>query len=134
MDKQIEKLLIYTDELKQALVLECSKEEARKYGSVQEWNEINRKIKRLERKINALQEREKASCRDGWYDVLYALICCLPIFFFIVKLICILGLVCIFLYYMSLGIGIKFSITTAIGVWIVICAIMCFCERTNHND
>lgn len=134
MDKQIEKLLIYTDELKQALVLECSKEEARKYGSVQEWNEVNRGIKRLERKINTLQKHEKPSYGDGWYNVLYALVCCLPIFFFIVKLICILGLVCISLYYISLGIGMEFSIATAISVWLVVCAIMCICEQTNSND
>lgn len=36
MDRQIEKLLAYTEELKQALNLECSKEEAQNYGTVLE--------------------------------------------------------------------------------------------------
>lgn len=85
MDRQIEKLLAYTEDLKQALSLECSKEEAKKYGTVREWNAINRNIKRLERKIRPLQDHEKTYYGNG--SLLYVTILCLNVLFWITKLI-----------------------------------------------
>ncbi|MCI8472540.1 MAG: hypothetical protein HFE65_05495 [Clostridiales bacterium] len=132
MDRQIEKLLAYTEDLKQALSLECSKEEAKKYGTVREWNAINRNIKRLKRKIRPLQDREKTCCGDG--SLLYVTVLCLTVLLWITKLVCTFGLVCIVLYLVSLKIGIAFSLTTAIAIWFVLCIVYCICKRVLYLE
>lgn len=126
MDRQIEKLLAYTEDLKQALSLECSKEEAQKYGTVQEWNAINRNIKRLKRKIRPLQDREKTCCGDG--GLLYVTVLSLTVLFWFTKLVCTFGFVYISLYFISLKIGIEFSMAAAIIVWLVLCGVIGICK------
>lgn len=126
MDKQIEKLLAYTEELKQSLNLECSKEEAQNYGTFREWNSINRNIKRLERKIRPLQDREKTFYGDD--SLLYVTALCLTVLLWITKLVYIFGLVYIALYFVSFQIGIEFSMVAAIIVWLVLCGLISICK------
>lgn len=133
MDRMIRGLYSYTDELRQALLLECSKEDAYKYGTIKEWKAINNSINRLERKVKRLQKQTTERNYDFLYDILYVLLLCLPVFFWVVKHVCTYGLVCLAVYYVSQWLGAEFSLLFATVIWLLFSIACWACRKTSGS-
>ena len=63
-----EKTTAYAYDLQSALALECSREDAKRMGTLKEWKTINRKVQKLLRKSKRLEQYINVSSRT-WQDV-----------------------------------------------------------------
>ena len=68
MNRTAEKTTAYAYDLQSALALECSREDAKRMGTLKEWKEINRKVQKLLRKSKRLERYINASSKT-WQDV-----------------------------------------------------------------
>lgn len=55
MDRTMKKLREYPQDLRSVLELECSREDAKAFGTLREWKSIDRKIRKIERKTRQFQ-------------------------------------------------------------------------------
>lgn len=63
MNRTAEKTTAYAYDLQSALALECSREDAKRMGTLKEWKEINRKVQKLLRKSKRLERYINASSK-----------------------------------------------------------------------
>ena len=63
MNRTAEKTTAYAYDLQSALALECSREDAKRNGTLREWKTINRKVQKLLRKSKRLERYINASSR-----------------------------------------------------------------------
>ena len=67
MNRTAEKTTAYAYDLQSALALECSREDAKRNGTLREWKTINRKVQILLRRSKRLERYINASSRT-WQD------------------------------------------------------------------
>ena len=73
MNRTTEKVTAYAYDLQSALALECSREDAKRLGTLKEWKAINRKVQKLLRKSKRLERhiatesyvKERYYCMEG---------------------------------------------------------------------
>lgn len=63
MNRTAEKTTAYAYDLQSALALECSREDAKRNGTLREWKTINRKVQKLLRKSKRLERYINASSK-----------------------------------------------------------------------
>lgn len=123
MDKTMENIKEKLYELHLSLILECSREDAKQYGTLKEWKKINRRVLRLEqaaRKMTKSISDVSKNKEDILDDKKHALLCMLPFVLIIVRFGVLLGCVCLVYYFLELIVGKPFSFITALVACIII--------------
>lgn len=136
MDRTMKQLQGYVQDLRSVLELECSCENAKELGTLKEWNSIDRKIRKLERRVRGFQDRfdiESRDRKDVCDKIKYALVLCLPFLIVLLKAIINIGLVAFAVYLVLSWMNKPFSVTTVLVVWIIIEVVAFFVQRrTKH--
>ncbi len=123
MDRTIKKLREYTKDLRSVLELECSREDARAYGSLKEWKSIDRRIRRIEKKTRRFQSslaKESRNQKDVRENIKYALVLSLPFLVILLKAVVDIGIVALAVYLAFNWMDKPFSVPIVVAVWIVI--------------
>lgn len=122
MNRTAEKTTAYAYDLQSALALECSREDAKRNGTLREWKTINRKVQKLLRKSKRLERYINASSKT-WQtakdDLSLAGYIALAVFLALPRLgleITVAALVALFVTKM---IGVSFSFPAIVIVWLV---------------
>ena len=122
MNRTAEKTTAYAYDLQSALALECSREDAKRNGTLREWKTINRKVqtllcksKRLERYINA-SSRTWQDTKDNLSLIGYI---ALAVFLALPRLILELAVAALGVLLVTKMIGVSFSFPAAAIVWLV---------------
>lgn len=126
MDRTLKNLREYTQDLRTVLELECSREDAKVYGTLREWKAIDRKIRSIERKTRRFQNslaKEARNQRDICDNIKYALVLCLPFLMLLLKAAFDIGIVALAVYLALNWMDKPFSVPVVVAVWIVIEAV-----------
>lgn len=122
MNRTAEKTTAYAYDLQSALALECSREDAKRNGTLREWKTINRKVQKLLRKSKRLEKYINASSRT-WQDVKDNLsligYIALAVFLALPRLILELAVAALGVLLVTKMIGVSFSFPAAAIVWLV---------------
>lgn len=122
MNRTTEKVTAYAYDLQSALALECSREDAKRLGTLKEWKAINRKVQKLLRKSKRLERHIDASSRT-WQDVKdnlsLARYIALAVFLALPRLILELAVAALGVLLVTKMIGVSFSFPAAAIVWLV---------------
>ena len=117
-----EKTTAYAYDLQSALALECSREDAKRMGTLKEWKTINRKVQKLLRKSKRLEQYINVSSRT-WQDVKDNLslvgYIALALFLALPRLILEFAVVALGILLVTKMIDISFSFTATATVWLV---------------
>ncbi len=123
MDMTMKKLQGHTQDLRSVLELKCSREDAKGFGTLREWKSIDRKIRKIERKVRSFQNslvRESRNQKEVCENIKYALVLCLPFLMALLKAIIDFGFVALAVYLVLNWIHKPFSVPAVVAVWIVI--------------
>lgn len=122
MNRTAEKTTAYAYDLQSALALECSREDAKRMGTLKEWKEINRKVQKLLRRSKRLEWYINASSRT-WQDTKDNLsligYIALAVFLALPRLILELAVAALGVLLVTKMIGVSFSFPAAAIVWLV---------------
>lgn len=122
MNRIAEKTTAYTYDLQSALALECSREDAKRMGTLKEWKTINRKVQKLLRKSKRLEQYINVSSRT-WQDVKDNLslvgYIALALFLALPRLVLEFAVAALGVLLVTKMIGVSFSFPAATIVWIV---------------
>lgn len=122
MNRTAEKTTAYAYDLQSALALECSREDAKRNGTLREWKTINRKVQKLLRKSKRLERYINASSRT-WQDTKDNLsligYIALAVFLALPRLILELAVAALGVLLVTKMIGVSFSFPAAAIVWLV---------------
>lgn len=122
MNRTAEKATAYAYDLQSALALECSREDAKRMGTLKEWKEINRKVQKLLRRSKRLERYINASSRT-WQDTKDNLsligYIALAVFLALPRLILELAVAALGVLLFTKMIDISFSFPAAAIVWLV---------------
>ena len=122
MNRTAEKTTAYAYDLQSALTLECSREDAKRMGTLKEWKEINRKVQKLLRRSKRLERHINASSRT-WQDVKDNLsligYIALAVFLALPRLVLELAVAALGVLLVTKMIGVSFSFPAAAIVWLV---------------
>ena len=122
MNRTTEKVTAYAYDLQSALALECSREDAKRLGTLKEWKAINRKVQKLLRKSKRLERHIDASSRT-WQDVKDNLslagYIALAFFLALPRLVLEFAVAALGVLLVTKMIGVSFSFPAAAIVWLV---------------
>ena len=122
MNRTAEKTTAYAYDLQSALALECSREDAKRMGTLKEWKTINRKVQKLLRKSKRLEQYINVSSRT-WQDVKDNLslvgYIALALFLALPRLVLEFAVAALGVLLVTKMIGVSFSFPAATIVWIV---------------
>lgn len=122
MNRIAEKTTAYAYDLQSALALECSREDAKRMGTLKEWKTINRKVQKLLRKSKRLEQYINVSSRT-WQDVKDNLslvgYIALALFLALPRLVLEFAVAALGVLLVTKKIGVSFSFSAATIVWIV---------------
>ena len=122
MNRIAEKTTAYAYDLQSALALECSREDAKRMGTLKEWKTINRKMQKLLRKSKRLEQYINVSSRT-WQDVKDNLslvgYIALALFLALPRLVLEFAVAALGVLLVTKMIGVSFSFPAATIVWIV---------------
>lgn len=122
MNRTAEKTTAYAYDLQSALALECSREDAKRNGTLREWKTINRKVQKLLRKSKRLERYINASSRT-WQDTKDNLsligYIALAVFLALPRLILELAVAALGVLLVTKIIGVSFSFPASAIVWLV---------------
>ena len=122
MNRIAEKTTTYAYDLQSALALECSREDAKRMGTLKEWKTINRKVQKLLRKSKRLEQYINVSSRT-WQDVKDNLslvgYIALALFLALPRLVLEFAVAALGVLLVTKMIGVSFSFPAAAIVWIV---------------
>ena len=122
MNRIAEKTTAYAYDLQSALTLECSREDAKRMGTLKEWKTINRKVQKLLRKSKRLEQYINVSSRT-WQDVKDNLslvgYIALALFLVLPRLVLEFAVAALGVLLVTKMIGVSFSFSAATIVWIV---------------
>ena len=122
MNRIAEKTTAYAYDLQSALALECSREDAKRMGTLKEWKTINRKVQKLLRKSKRLEQYINVSSRT-WQDVKDNLslvgYIALALFLALPRLVLEFAVAALGVLLVTKMIGVSFSFPAAAIVWIV---------------
>ena len=122
MNRIAERTTAYAYDLQSALALECSREDAKRMGTLKEWKTINRKVQKLLRKSKRLEQYINVSSRT-WQDVKDNLslvgYIALALFLALPRLVLEFAVAALGVLLVTKMIGVSFSFPAATIVWIV---------------
>ena len=122
MNRIAEKTTAYAYDLQSALAIECSREDAKRMGTLKEWKTINRKMQKLLRKSKRLEQYINVSSRT-WQDVKDNLslvgYIALALFLALPRLVLEFAVAALGVLLVTKMIGVSFSFPAATIVWIV---------------
>ena len=122
MNRTAEKTTAYAYDLQSALALECSREDAKRNGTLREWKTINRKVQKLLRRSKRFERYINASSRT-WQDTKDNLsligYIALAVFLALPRLILELAVAALGVLLVTKMIGVSFSFPAAAIVWLV---------------
>lgn len=122
MNRIAEKTTACAYDLQSALALECSREDAKRMGTLKEWKTINRKVQKLLRKSKRLEQYINVSSRT-WQDVKDNLslvgYIALALFLALPRLVLEFAVAALGVLLVTKMIGVSFSFPAAAIVWIV---------------
>ena len=122
MNRTAEKTTAYAYDLQSALALECSREDAKRMGTLKEWKNINHKVQKLLRRSKRLERYINASSRT-WQDTKDNLsligYIALAVFLALPRLILELAVAALGVLLVTKMIGVSFSFPAAAIVWLV---------------
>ena len=122
MNRTAEKTTAYAYDLQSALALECSREDAKRNGTLREWKTINRKVQKLLRRSKRLERYINASSRT-WQDVKDNLsligYIALAVFLALPRLILEFAVAALGVLLVTKMIDVSFSFPAAAIVWLV---------------
>ena len=122
MNRTAEKTTAYAYDLQSALALECSREDAKRMGTLKEWKEINRRVQKLLRRSKHLERYINASSRT-WQDTKDNLsligYIALAVFLALPRLILEFAAAALGVLLVTKMIGVSFSFPAAAIVWLV---------------
>ena len=122
MNRTAEKTTVYAYDLQSALALECSREDAKRMGTLKEWKNINHKVQKLLRRSKRLERYINASSRT-WQDTKDNLsligYIALAVFLALPRLILELAVAALGVLLVTKMIGVSFSFPAAAIVWLV---------------
>ncbi len=122
MNRTAEKTTAYAYDLQLALALECSREDAKRNGTLREWKTINRKVQKVLRRSKRLERYINASSRT-WQDTKDNLsligYIALAVFLALPRLILELAVAALGVLLVTKMIGVSFSFPAAAIVWLV---------------
>ncbi len=122
MNRTAEKTTAYAYDLQSALALECSREDAKRMGTLKEWKGINRKVQKLLRRSKRLERHINVSSRT-WQDVKDNLslvgYTALAVFLALPRLILEFAVAVLGVLLVTKMIGVSFSFLAAAIMWLV---------------
>ena len=122
MNRIAEKTTAYAYDLQSALALECSREDAKRMGTLKEWKTINRKVQKLLRKSKRLEQYINVSSRT-WQDVKDNLslvgYIALALFLALPRFVLEFAVAALGVLLVTKMIGVSFSFPAATIVWII---------------
>ena len=122
MNRTAEKTTAYAYDMQSALALECSREDAKRLGTLKEWKTINHKVQKLLRKSKRLERYINASSRT-WQDIKDNLsligYIALAVFLALPRLVLEFAVVALGVLLITKMIGVSFSFQAAAIVWLV---------------
>ena len=122
MNRIAEKTTAYAYDLQSALALECSREDAKRIGTLKEWKTINRKVQKLLRKSKRLEQYINVSSRT-WQDVKDNLslvgYIALALFLALPRFVLEFSVAALGVLLVTKMIGVSFSFPAATIVWII---------------
>ena len=122
MNRTAEKTTAYAYDLQSALALECSREDAKRLGTLKEWKTINRKVQKLLRKSKRFERYINASSRT-WQDIKDNLsligYIALAVFLALPRLVLEFAVVALGVLLITKMIGVSFSFQAAAIAWLV---------------
>ena len=122
MNRTAEKTTAYAYDLQSALALECSREDAKRNGTLREWKTINRKVQKLLRKSKRLERYINASSKT-WQntkdDLSLAGYIALAVFLALPRLGLEFTLAALGVLFVTKMIGVSFSFPAIAIVWFI---------------
>ena len=136
MDRTINKMQNYVQDLRSALEVECSYAEAEAYGTAKEWRSIDRKIRKMEHNIMKFKRKHNRISRtkeDTRQNVKYILTLLLPFLLILVKAVVHIGIVSLAVWIVMGLLDKPFSFSVVLAVWIALEVVGFFvCRKTEH--
>lgn len=122
MNRTAEKTTAYAYDLQSVLALECSREDAKRNGTLREWKTINRKVQKLLRRSKRLERYINASSRT-WQNTKDELspagYIALAVFLALPRLGLEFTLAALGVLFVTKMIGVTFSLPAIAIVWLV---------------
>ena len=119
----------YVQELRDALDLECSRKDAKAYGTLKEWKSVDGKIRRAERNFakNRKSNDRAAKTKEDFGDTVKVLF--VPFLLFLLKIAFDLATIVLAVYAVSRLCGKPFSFLIVIAVWLAVKILLFFLRR-----
>lgn len=119
----------YVQELRDALDLECSRKDAKAYGTLKEWKYVDGKIRRAERNFakNRKSNDRAAKTKEDFGDTVKVLF--VPFLLFLLKIAFDLATIVLAVYAVSRLCGKPFSFLIVIAVWLAVKILLFFLRR-----
>lgn len=119
----------YVQELRDALDLECSRKDAKAYGTLKEWKSVDGKIRRAERNFakNRKSNDRAAKTKEDFGDTVKVLF--VPILLLLLKIAFDLATIVLAVYAVSRLCGKPFSFLIVIAVWLAVKILLFFLRR-----
>lgn len=119
----------YVQELRDALDLECSRKDAKAYGTLKEWKSVDGKIRRAERNFakNRKSNDRAAKTKEDFGDTVNVLF--VPFLLLLLKIAFDLATIVLAVYAVSRLCGKPFSFLIVIAVWLAVKILLFFLRR-----
>lgn len=119
----------YVQELRDALDLECSRKDAKAYGTLKEWKSVDGKIRRAERNFakNRKSNDRAAKTKEDFGDTVKVLF--VPLLLLLLKIAFDLATIVLAVYAVSRLCGKPFSFLIVIAVWLAVKILLFFLRR-----
>lgn len=123
----------YVRELRDALDLECSRKDAKAYGTLKEWKSIDGKIRKTEcnfakfRKSNNMAAKTKEDSEDTVKALL------VPFLLLLLKIAFDLAIIVLAVFAVSRLCGKPFSLLILIAVWLAVKVLLIFLRRKSGS-
>ena len=116
----------YAQELRDALDLECSRKDAKAYGTLKEWKSIDGKIRKTERNIAKFRKSNgrAAKTKEDFGDTVKALL--VPFLLLLLKIAFELAIIVLAAFAVSRLCGKPFSFLIVIAVWLAVKILLFF--------
>ena len=119
----------YVQELRDALDLECSRKDAKAYGTLKEWKSVDGKIRRAERNFakNRKSNDRAAKTKEDFGGTVKVLF--VPFLLLLLKIAFDLATIVLAVYAVSRLCGKPFSFLIVIAVWLAVKILLFFLRR-----
>ena len=123
----------YVQELRDALDLECSRKDAKAYGTLKEWKSVDGKIRRAERNFakNRKSNDRAAKTKEDFGDTVKVLF--VPFLLLLLKIAFDLATIVLAVYAVSRLCGKPFSFLIVIAVWLAVKILLFFLRRKGRS-